>query len=226
MLTRIGRHDKFNCSPLLRRMQSLAETPQFHPELDRTHPKACFKSLRSKQKTARLPPDRLCHFADSKATKLACDLPNIIIFGFFLLALLGRLEGHFGVLGTIRTAIGLATTKREFRIRWIANRPFAHAVAQGQDGRRFAVRQWLRCQCVSIAAFSVCFRSASATTRCGFGVTTVPSGCTRGFGRARRGGRFTGRDGVARPDSPRRCTLPITALRVTPPSSLAIWLAE
>src|SRR6056297_808618 len=27
-------------------------------------------------------------------------------------------------------------------------------------------------------------------------------------------------------DSPRRCTLPITALRVTPPSSLAIWLAD
>jgi hypothetical protein len=31
---------------------------------------------------------------------------------------------------------------------------------------------------------------------------------------------------LARPASPRRCTLPITALRVTPPSSAAIWLAE
>src|SRR6202035_354682 len=31
---------------------------------------------------------------------------------------------------------------------------------------------------------------------------------------------------LARPDSPRRCTLPITALRVMPPSSAAIWLAE
>ena len=30
---------------------------------------------------------------------------------------------------------------------------------------------------------------------------------------------------VARFDRPRRCTLPITALRVTPPNSLAIWLA-
>src|SRR6056297_2061204 len=30
----------------------------------------------------------------------------------------------------------------------------------------------------------------------------------------------------ARFDSPRRCTFPITALRVTPPSSLAIWLAD
>ena len=27
-------------------------------------------------------------------------------------------------------------------------------------------------------------------------------------------------------DRPRRCTLPITALRVTPPNSLAIWLAD
>src|ERR1700674_4161197 len=31
---------------------------------------------------------------------------------------------------------------------------------------------------------------------------------------------------LARPDRPRRCTLPITALRVMPPSTAAIWLAE
>src|SRR5690242_21246991 len=31
---------------------------------------------------------------------------------------------------------------------------------------------------------------------------------------------------LARPERPRRCTLPITALRVTPPSSAAIWLAD
>ena len=31
---------------------------------------------------------------------------------------------------------------------------------------------------------------------------------------------------AARFDRPSRCTLPITALRVTPPSSLAIWLAD
>src|SRR6267154_5732962 len=31
---------------------------------------------------------------------------------------------------------------------------------------------------------------------------------------------------LARPESPSRCTLPITALRVMPPSSPAIWLAE
>src|SRR5262245_28690030 len=40
-------------------------------------------------------------------------------------------------------------------------------------------------------------------------------------------GRGAADDGLlARPDRPRRCTLPITALRVIPPSSPAIWLAE
>src|SRR5258708_37599341 len=40
-------------------------------------------------------------------------------------------------------------------------------------------------------------------------------------------GRGAAADGLlARPDSPRRCTLPITALRVMPPSSAAIWLAD
>src|SRR6185437_13892508 len=46
--------------------------------------------------------------------------------------------------------------------------------------------------------------------------------CERGF-RA----RGADDDGdLARPERPRRCTLPITALRVMPPSSPAIWLAE
>ena len=35
-------------------------------------------------------------------------------------------------------------------------------------------------------------------------------------------GRRAGCEGAARPDRPSRCTLPITALRVTPPSCLAI----
>src|SRR6267378_570865 len=40
-------------------------------------------------------------------------------------------------------------------------------------------------------------------------------------------GRGADEDGLlARPERPRRCTLPITALRVMPPSSAAIWLAD
>src|SRR5215475_8991618 len=40
-------------------------------------------------------------------------------------------------------------------------------------------------------------------------------------------GRDAAEDGdLARPASPSRCTLPITALRVMPPSSAAIWLAD
>src|SRR5215831_11166253 len=46
------------------------------------------------------------------------------------------------------------------------------------------------------------------------------------WGRALRG-RGAAEDGdLARPDKPSRCTLPITALRVMPPSSAAIWLAD
>ena len=44
-----------------------------------------------------------------------------------------------------------------------------------------------------------------------------------------RGFRWRGADDdgdLARPDRPSRCTLPITALRLTLPSSAAIWLAE
>ena len=40
-------------------------------------------------------------------------------------------------------------------------------------------------------------------------------------------GRGAEEDGaLARPERPSRCTLPITALRVMPPSSAAIWLAD
>src|SRR6187200_2085408 len=46
--------------------------------------------------------------------------------------------------------------------------------------------------------------------------------CARGLR-----GRGADDDGdLARPDNPSRCTLPITALRVMPPSSAAIWLAD
>src|SRR5947209_10818831 len=44
-----------------------------------------------------------------------------------------------------------------------------------------------------------------------------------------RGLRWRGTDedgALARPDKPKRCTLPITALRVMPPNSPAIWLAD
>jgi hypothetical protein len=46
--------------------------------------------------------------------------------------------------------------------------------------------------------------------------------CERGL----RGRGMPDDGDLARPESPRRCTLPITALRVTPPSSAAIWLAD
>src|SRR5246127_1873120 len=45
-------------------------------------------------------------------------------------------------------------------------------------------------------------------------------------GRPLRGGGGAEEGDWARPDKPSRCTLPITALRVMPPSSAAIWLAD
>src|ERR1700674_5424285 len=45
-------------------------------------------------------------------------------------------------------------------------------------------------------------------------------------GRGLRGRDDDDESDFARPERPRRCTLPITALRVTPPSWPAIWLAE
>src|ERR1700687_736636 len=48
--------------------------------------------------------------------------------------------------------------------------------------------------------------------------------CDRGRGLRGRGAEDE--SDFARPERPRRCTFPITALRVTPPSWPAIWLAE
>jgi hypothetical protein len=64
----------------------------------------------------------------------------------------------------------------------------------------------------------------------GAGATRLGMRGTAGFavralGVVARGALLTGRDGLARPDNPSRCTLPITAFRVTPPNCLAIWLA-
>src|SRR5436305_3824794 len=47
-----------------------------------------------------------------------------------------------------------------------------------------------------------------------------------GWARVLRGRGETEDGDLARPERPSRCTLPITALRVMPPSSAAIWLAD
>ena len=98
----------------------------------------------SQQKTTRDDPGRSVD--ENEQTELARNLPNIIIFGFFLLALLGRLERNLGVLRTVRPTGCLAATEGKFRIRWITDRPFAHAVAQSHDRCGFSVCQRLRRQ--------------------------------------------------------------------------------
>lgn len=65
--------------------------------------------------------------------------------------------------------------------------------------------------------------ASTGTTRRGAEGMACAAGRT---GRGALNARRAGCEGWARPESPSRCTLPITPLRVTPPSCLAIWLAE
>src|SRR6185369_11524970 len=67
---------------------------------------------------------------------------------------------------------------------------------------------------------SSCSGSSSTTGAAGTWLRTLGT-----LGAMGRRGRSL-REGLARPARPRRCTLPITALRVTPPSTRAIWLAD
>src|SRR5579859_2585415 len=81
---------------------------------------------------------------------------------------------------------------------------------------------------VAVPGSSTKGSARGAGTWCGRGSSARVRGCEE-IGRGGRGALNAGRlgcEGVARPDSPRRWTLPITALRVTPPSCLAIWLAD
>ena len=90
-------------------------------------------------------------------------------------------------------------------------------VAGSPSGQRQTVAE----RSTTVTAFSGIGSSGSSTT--GSARMTETRGvCSRGCGAGR--GRST-RGAVARPARPRRCTLPITALRVTSPSARAIWLA-
>src|ERR1700722_8053966 len=69
----------------------------------------------------------------------------------------------------------------------------------------------------------------TADTTCVRGSIDRARGAGIEIGRGGRGVLNVGRlgcDGAARPERPSRCTLPITALRVTPPNCFAIWLAD
>src|SRR6056297_2222441 len=79
--------------------------------------------------------------------------------------------------------------------------------------------------------------SGAGAVSCGAGPVPCGSGAGLALGRALAAGLglaapLSGAAAVAplpaplRLDRPSRCTLPITALRVTPPSSFAIWLAD
>src|SRR5690606_29773854 len=86
------------------------------------------------------------------------------------------------------------------------------------------------------------FATSGSASGSGAGFTLVAGAADFALGAAALGGAFAaglaaflaaglaaaaaGFPATVRFDSPRRCTLPMTALRVTPPNSLAIWLAD
>jgi hypothetical protein len=71
-----------------------------------------------------------------------------------------------------------------------------------------------------MAGWATGLGAAGAIAGFGAALATAGFGARGWLGRAL--GRRVGRDGVARPERPRRWTFPITALRVTPPSCFAI----
>src|SRR5829696_2148275 len=83
--------------------------------------------------------------------------------------------------------------------------------------------EWARCG-VRAGGCAGAARSPPATAGLGAGRS---AGAGFGAGAAAAGFSFSSpaRTGEGRDSSPRRCALPITALRLTPPSSSAIWLA-
>ena len=135
-----------------------------------------------------------------------------------LLLALWRRVGDASMVETVRAFLGrAAAAEGEVVARRIADRPLAHVGRQRQHrggARQLDERRGAR------ACRRVCGRDLLAVGARGAGVEIGRGG--RGALNAVR----LGCEGAALPESPKRCTLPITALRVTPPNCLAIWLAE
>ncbi len=142
----------------------------------------------------------------------------------------GGLVGDAAVIGAIGLAgFALGAAEAEIGVGRIAHRPAAHVLAQLHDGdalgeghHHFGSISSARLS-GSKAVWTRAWTAKAEAARLGDGAKP-----TTGAGRAAglRGRAAAGAEEVlARPDRPSRWTLPITALRVTPPSSPAIWLA-
>src|SRR6516165_8332928 len=127
---------------------------------------------------------------------------------------MGRLIGDARVVRAIGQAgDGLAAAKEEIGIAWIADGPAAGLLVEFEQRAALAERddvvEQLRFQ-LDIEFVGLGERGVAPYRR-----PRDPQHVGMGARLAR-----------ARSDSPSRCTLPITALRVMPPSSAAIWLAD
>ena len=139
-------------------------------------------------------------------------------------AVAGRLIGDPRVMRAIGQAgQRLAAAEEEFRARGIADRPVAGGLVQFRAATA-AGSSAPRCRRRSDPAPARPRRHGPARC-CRARPGAIPASCAGPGGALRwRGAAEEGL--LARPDRPSRCTLPITALRVTFPSSAAIWLAE
>src|SRR5262249_17025052 len=138
---------------------------------------------------------------------------------------MGRLIGDTRVVCAVGQAgDGLAAAKKEVGMAGIADRPAAGLLVELEQGTALAKRDDVVDE----------FRLQLDLELVGLGEPGVtPYRRPRDPQHGRMGARPAparsrgGEEGDwARPDKPSRCTLPITALRVMPPSSAAIWLAD
>ena len=137
-------------------------------------------------------------------------------------AVVGRLIGDARVIGAVgQAAERLAAAEEEIRGARIADRPAAGLFVEFEQraalpiGMMFSIELRLRLEFQS--------RRPAPARYC----RAIAGRGTRIMWRARLARpRRRGGGVLARPDRPSRCTLPITALRVMPPSSAAIWLAD
>jgi len=133
-----------------------------------------------------------------------------------------RLVGEARVIFAVGEAVEVAMAAEvETLCAGIADRPFAHLVVQRDEGHiqadrhdKILDRYWV---------------GRAPWRRLGMNLEGSVAGDIGARMARRRGGRQENRGpvaaGLARPERLNRCTLPITALRLTPPSWVAIWLA-
>ena len=153
-----------------------------------------------------------------------------------LAALGNRLVGQLGMVGAIGRAVrGFAAAEMEVVFQRIADRPFARALGQFRQAQTAGNRHddVAGCRLVGGDGMDGPGVDAVLVDLAAFSARDRPNDRARCEGRGARcdGGALLGAGcgriaaGLGAAGRLRRWTLPMTALRLTPPSCAAIWLA-